>query len=128
MGFIEQNNYGERLLMCAIIESAVNDFVSMADDPETRISIHFKTAEKFLFGNGTIERILLRHPETGEILDEQCDNYIGCTLNKFTEMLTLDGQTLNVKYIRQGVIKKLKDSRCEKITKDRNNRWIPNKD
>lgn len=125
MGFIGQINYGERALICAIIEHAVDSFVQMADNPEARRGEPFRIAENFLFGDGPVKRVLLRDPNDGEPLGERSEQYVDCTLKRFAEMLTINGKTLDVKYIREGVIKKLEKKRREKATEERHNWWTP---
>jgi hypothetical protein len=116
-------NVGERALLCAIIEMAVEDFVSSADDPVARQSEGFKSAYNFLFGDGEIDRALLRDPITGDKLEEDTDKIVGCTLKEIVQTLNVNGQPLNVEYLRQGIKKKLELKRRADAQSTELNRW-----
>lgn len=119
--------YGEKALICAIIEVAIEDFLNMADDPVARKSVHFETAEKFLFDDEPIKRNLLRDPKTSESLSEDTDHYVDCTLEYLCGTLNIDNRPLDVNVIRVGVLKKLERQRNEENPKVYKNRWTPNK-
>ena len=116
-------NVGERALLCAIIEVAVNDFVSSADDPVARESEGFQSAYNFLFGNGEIDRALLRDPITGDKLEEDTDKIVGCTLKEIVQALNVNGQPLSIDYLRAGINKKLEIKRRADAQSTELNRW-----
>lgn len=120
MAFINKITIGERALFCAIIESAVNDYVEMACDLHSRQSRHFKSAEAFLFNDAPIDRTMLRDPVTGKPFpkDKQ-EKLVGCTLKRTLELLVINGQTLDINYVREGIKKKLRKKMDEK-TAERN--------
>lgn len=125
MTYSDKIHYGERLLMCAIIESAVEAFVSMADDPGSREHEAFKAVEEFLFGSGPMERVMLRDHDSGEPFTDGRERYVDCSLKKICDSLTINGQPLNVNYIRQGAIRRLEKKRNEEDSQKLGYRWTP---
>jgi hypothetical protein len=123
MTFRDSIQVGERALLCAIIEMAVDDFVNMADDPSARICEGFKSAESFLFSNGPIDRALLRDPVTGDKLEEDTESLVGCTLKDIVQALSVNGQPLNIAYLREGIRRKLEQKRRAGAQSEELNRW-----